>query len=183
MVGWVHRNSASRHIHLIWGNSTGKRTINITPKFLRKLQSFCWTAEFLSGRGSKTNCGGSFGFYPKAPNLKLHQLVKRLKETGWAALIHNGELKNLRKRNDGSVVSVEFEGQRIRVATINKFMEARLNTSEPVPESVQEELQESGYTSADVQAILTDIREAQGWTQTTQAKEVCIKVVKTIGIV
>jgi hypothetical protein len=51
MLGWVHGNTSTRHIHLIFANSNGRRTLDLRPKFLKELQGLLWTVQFLSGRG------------------------------------------------------------------------------------------------------------------------------------
>ena len=51
MLGWTHGNTGVRHMHIIWANSNGRRTLDLRPEFLRELQDMLWTHQFKSGRG------------------------------------------------------------------------------------------------------------------------------------
>jgi len=172
MLGFCHGNTMTRHMHCIWPNSTGRRTLNISPKILRDLQGLKWTVEFLSGRGKGRRKGLSFN--PKAPRLAIRTLALALfdgkgkfNETRWLKMVKSGAISDFRQRNDGSIISFVFQNRRIRHSTLNNFrkgldMTTIINPAGGLPDALTELLHASGYTSADVQEVLADIREAQG---------------------
>ena len=172
MLGFCHGNTMTRHMHCIWPNSTGRRTLNITPKILRDLQGLEWTVEFLSGRGKGRRTGLSFN--PKAPKLAIRTLALALfdakgkfNESRWHKMVKSGAISDFRQRRDGSIISFVFQNRRIRHSTLNNFrkgldMTTIINPAGGLPDALVELLNASGYTSADVQEVLQDIREAQG---------------------
>lgn len=126
MLGWIHGNTATRHLHLIFPNSTGRRTLDLRPKFLRQLQGFAWTLSLASGRGKGRR--KALPVYPKARSLSARDLAGvlvdergNLRKDQWEALVKTGKISNFRRRNDGSIVSFEWGGKRVRVATLKGF--------------------------------------------------------------
>ena len=153
-------------------DSTGRRTLNISPKILRDLQGLKWTVEFLSGRGKGKRKG--LAFNPKAPNLAIRTLALALfdakgkfNESRWHKMVKSGAISEFRQRRDGSIISFVFQNRRIRHSTLNEFrkgldMTTIINPAGGLPDALTELLHASGYTSADVQEVLADIRDAQG---------------------
>lgn len=188
MLGWVHQDTLTRHIHLIFCNSNGRRTLDLRPKFLKELQGFLWTLQFASGRGKGKR--RALPMYTKSKRLDVRVLAVALlgpdgkvRQERWDKLVKAGNVSELRHRKDGSIISFQFQGRRIRFATLKNFlgllggqtsdgsaggnhqtgenMTNIINALEPLPADVTESLHGSGFTSADVQEILKDIREAQ----------------------
>jgi uncharacterized protein YhbP (UPF0306 family) len=182
MLGWVHGNTPTRHIHLIFANSNGRRTLDLRPKFLKDLQGLQWTVQFLTGRGKGRR--KSIPVYTKASKLDVRVLAQmlfnpngNLREELWDKLVEIGKIGNFRRRNNGEIISFEFQGRRLRLATLKNFLVAIadeesnqsgdnmtniINPNEPIPDELSQALSDSGFTSEDVQAVLSDIREANG---------------------
>lgn len=180
MLGWVHGNTATRHIHLIFANSNGRRTLDLRPKFLKELQAMQWTMQFLSGRGRGRR--RSLPVYPKSKRLDVRVLARMLMDSKgnlrkdvWDRLIRSGKIGDFRHRKNGDVISFQFQGRRIRLATLKSFLTAIgdeenqsernnmthiIDPNEPLPDDMRESLHESGFTSEDVQEVLADIRAA-----------------------
>lgn len=208
MLGWIHRDTATRHIHLIFANSNGRRTLDLRPKFLKELQAMQWTMQFLSGRGRGRR--RALPMYPRAKRLDTRLLaVALLDEKGnlrkdrWNKLVKAGKITDFRLRKNGSLVSFNFQGRRIRLSTLANFlclltgqtgaagggenesdnMTTLIDPNATMPDELQAAFQESGFTSKDVQQILQDIREAQGYVSRAPAQITQSKQPKpTIGI-
>lgn len=127
MLGWVHGNTLTRHIHLLFPNSNGRRTLDLRPKLLRQLQGFLWTAEFLSGRGKGRR--KALSVYPRSRKLVVRDLADlllddagNLRRERWDQLLAAGKIGNVRLRNDVSPISFECEGRRIRFSTLKGFI-------------------------------------------------------------
>ena len=191
MLGWVHGNTATRHIHLLFANSNGRRTLDLRPKFLKELQAMQWTMQFLSGRGKGRR--KALPMYPKAKRLDTRLLAAalldskgKLRRDRWDRLVRSGKVTDFRRRNNGSVISFQFQGRRIRLSTLTNFlgllggqtsagsgwgenqsetMTTLVDPNAALPDELQEAFNNSGFTSKDVQEILRDIREAQGQVQ------------------
>jgi len=139
--------------------------------------------QFLSGRGKGRR--KALPFYPKAKKLDVRALAfalfdsaGRLRKERWEQLEKTGKVSDFRQRKDGSLISFQFQGRRIRFATLKNYlvsmsenageansgvnMTTLINANEPIPTEVQGTLDEAGFTSAEVQQILQDIRAAQG---------------------
>ncbi|MEI8292260.1 MAG: hypothetical protein WCH99_22545 [Verrucomicrobiota bacterium] len=188
MLGWVHGDTATRHIHLLFANSNGRRTLDLRPKFLKAIQDMAWTIQFLSGRGKGRR--KALPMYPKAKRLDTRILAValldsngKLRKDRWDKMVKAGKITDFRLRTNGSLVSFQFQGRRIRLSTLVNFLgllggqtsagsglgenqtEAMITLIDPntaLPDELQEAFKESGFTSKDVQDILKDIREAQG---------------------
>ena len=190
MLGWVHGNTATRHIHLLFANSNGRRTLDLRPKFLKELQAMQWTMQFLSGRGKGRR--KALPMYPKAKRLDTRLLAAalldskgKLRRDRWDRLVRSGKVTDFRRRNNGSVISFQFQDRRIRLTTLINFlgllagqsggsggeanqsetMTTLIDPNAALPGELQEAFNNSGFTSKDVQEILRDIREAQGQVQ------------------
>lgn len=187
MLGWIHRDTTTRHIHLIFANSNGRRTLDLRPKFLKELQAMRWTMQFLSGRGQGKR--KALSVYTKAKRLDVRILATALldengnrREERWNRLVKAGKVTDFRQRKDGSLISFKFQGRRIRMATLVNFlgllgeksaagsggeenkseiMTTLLNPNATTPDELHAAFKGSGFTTADVQEILKDIREAQ----------------------
>jgi len=182
MLGWVHGNTPTRHIHLLFANSNGRRTLDLRPKFLKELQALKWTVQFLTGRGKGRR--RALSVYPKSKKLDVRVLAIALFDTNgklrrdrWAKLVKSGKITDFRLRSNGSVISFHFQGRRLRLATLKNFLVAIaneennqigenmttiINPNEAIPDELSQSLSDSGFTSEDVQAVLSDIREANG---------------------
>jgi len=86
-----------------------------------------FTSCAVSAKGK--GVGKSVPVYPKAKNLAVRDLaVQLLDERGgmrrdlWAGYVRDGTVSALRQRKDGSLVSFAFGGRRIRVATLQAFL-------------------------------------------------------------
>ena len=191
MLGWVHGNTATRHIHLLFANSNGRRTLDLRPKLLKELQGMQWTLQFLAGRGRGKR--RALPVYTKAKKLDVRLLAAglldengRLRKDRWTRLVKAGKISEPRLRNNGSLISFRYQGRRIRLATLINFlgllggqtsagsgwgenqsetMTTLIDPNAALPEALQEAFTDSGFTSRDVQEILKDIREAQGQVQ------------------
>jgi len=196
MLGWVHGNTATRHIHLIFANSNGRRTLDLRPKFLKELQGLAWTVQFLSGRGKGRR--KALPMYPKAKRLDVRLLAialldsdGNLRKDRFERMVKSGKISDLRLRTNGSLISFKFQDRRIRLTTLINFlgllggqtsagsglgenqtedMTTLIEPNAPLPDELQEAFTDSGFTSKDVQAILQDIREAQGYVSQTQTQ-------------
>jgi hypothetical protein len=186
MLGWVHGNTATRHIHLLFANSNGRRTLDLRPKFLKEIQGMAWTMQFLSGRGKGRR--KALPMYPKAKRLDTRLLAValldsngKLRKDRWDKMVKAGKITDFRLRKNGSLVSFNFQGRRIRLSTLANFlclltgqtgaagggesqsdMTTLIDPNATMPDELQAAFKESGFTSKDVQQILQDIREAQG---------------------
>ena len=208
MLGWVHGNTATRHIHLLFANSNGRRTLDLRPKLLKQLQAMQWTMQFLSGRGRGRR--RALPMYPRARRLDTRLLAAalldekgNLRKDRWHRLVKAGKITDFRLRKNGSLVSFNFQGRRIRLSTLANFlclltgqtgaaggeenqsdnMTTLIDPNATLPDELQAAFKESGFTSADVQAILKDIREAQGYVSRSPAQITQSKQPKpTIGI-
>ena len=141
MLGWVHGNTATRHIHLIFGNSNGRRALDLRPKFLRQLQGFQWTLALLSGRGKGRR--KALPAYPHARKLAVRDLAAvlvddygRIRRDKWEAFVKAGKISNFRRRKNGEVISFEYggNGRRVRVATLEGFITECQNTRHTIEE-------------------------------------------------
>ena len=195
MLGWVHRDTSTRHIHLIFCNSNGRRTLDLRPKFLKELQSFAWTLQFISGRGRGR--GKALPMYTKAKRLDVRLLAialldsdGNLRKDRFERMVKSGKISDLRLRTNGSLISFKFQDRRIRLTTLINFlgllageagaagggenqsenMTTLIDPNATLPDELQEAFTDSGFTSKDVQAILQDIREAQGYVSQTQTQ-------------
>ena len=191
MLGWIHGDTGTRHIHLIFANSNGRRTLDLRPKFLKEIQGMAWTMQFLSGRGRGKR--KALPMYPKARRLDTRLLAValldshgKLRKDRWDKMVQAKQITDFRLRNNGSVISFQFQGRRIRLSTLANFlgllggqtstvpglgenqsdaMTAILDPVATTPDELQKAFKDSGFTSKDVQEILQDIREAQGHVQ------------------
>jgi hypothetical protein len=127
MLGWLHTNTQSRHLHVLFVNSTGVHCLDLRPAWLRQLQGFAWTAALLSGRGRGRR--KALPTYPKSKNLVVRDLANllmdgqgNLRQDRWDDLVKAGQITNFRRRNDGSIVSFEWGKRRVRVATLKGFI-------------------------------------------------------------
>ena len=73
MLGWIHTNTQTRHLHLIFPNSNGVRCLDLRPRWLRQLQGFMWTMALLSGRGQGRR--KALSVYPKSRKLAVRDLA------------------------------------------------------------------------------------------------------------
>ena len=195
MLGWVHGNTATRHIHLIFANSNGRRTLDLRPKLLKELQGMQWTMQFLAGRGRGKR--RALPMYPKAKRLDVRLLAValldsdgNLRKDRFERMVKSGKISDLRLRTNGSLISFKFQDRRIRLTTLINFlgllagqtggsgggenqtevMTTLIDPNAALPGELQEAFTDSGFTSKDVQAILQDIREAQGYVSQTQTQ-------------
>jgi len=178
MLGWVHGNTFTRHIHLLFPNSNGRRTLDLRPKLLRQLQGFMWTAQLLSGRGKGRR--KALSVYPKSRKLVVRDLADlllddagNLRRDRWELLLAAGKVNNVRLRRDGSPISFECEGRRIRFSTLKGFItDQQLNRkdnimpveltslSRPVPPPLLAQLAAVGVTADDVDRVMKDFQDA-----------------------
>jgi hypothetical protein len=154
---------------------------------LKELQAMQWTMQFLSGRGKGRR--RSLPMYPKAKKLDVRLLALMLMDSRgkvrkeiWDKLVRAGKISNFRHRKNGEVISFEFQGRRIRLATLKNFLTALgdednqsgeepmthiIDPHEPLPNEMRESLHDSGFSSEDVQEVLADIRAALAMTGQT----------------
>ena len=149
-----------------------------------------WTMQFLSGRGKGRR--KALPMYPKAKRLDTRLLAValldsngKLRKDRWDKMVKAGKITDFRLRTNGSLVSFQFQGRRIRLSTLANFlclltgqnggsggeenqsdnMTTIIDPNAALPGELQEAFNNSGFTSKDVQEILRDIREAQGHVQ------------------
>lgn len=177
MLGWVHGNTSTRHIHLLFPNSNGRRTLDLRPKFLRQLQGFLWTMQFLAGRGKGRR--KAINVYPKSRKLSVRDLAillldgnGNIRHDRWEKLVRAGKISNFRRRNNGQIISFQFQGRRIRLATLKSFvselnqkgtntMTTIINPDEPLPMDLLDSLRQAGFDEADLVVMLEDMRQAR----------------------
>jgi hypothetical protein len=133
LLGWIHTNTATRHLHVIWPNSDGRHCLDLRPRWLRQLQGFAWTVALASGRGKGRR--KALPVYPKANKLAVRDLAKllideqgNLRQKQWDALVKSGKISNFRQRKNGELISFEYGGKRCRVATLKGFITECQNT-------------------------------------------------------
>ena len=98
-------------------------------KFLKELQGLQWTVQFLTGRGKGRR--KSVPVYTKAQKLDVRILafalfdsIGKLRKDRWDKLVEAGKIGNFRRRNNGAIISFEFQGRRLRLATLKNFLVA-----------------------------------------------------------
>jgi hypothetical protein len=71
----------------------------------------------------------AFRYYPNAKKLVVRDLAAllvdeagRIKDDEWDCLVDSGAVSGLRTRKDGSLISFEFGGKRVRLATLKHFI-------------------------------------------------------------
>lgn len=133
VVGWIHHNTKTRHAHLIFPNSDGRRTLPLARKFLKEIQGFGWTTALAPGRGKGKR--KALPVYTHAKNLQVRDLATLLldstgnvRQDQWDGLVQRGEISNFRRRQDGSVISFEFQRRRLRWNTLKGFLVEELPT-------------------------------------------------------
>ena len=135
LLGWIHGNTGTRHLHAIFPNSNGRRTLDLRPKFLRQLQAFQWTLALASGRGRGRR--KALPCYPKSHKLIMREVAGELldgdgniRPDRWNALVAQGKISNFRQRKTGELISFEWggTGRRVRMATLKGFATECRNT-------------------------------------------------------
>ena len=154
-----------------------------------------WTMQFLAGRGRGKR--RALPMYPKAKRLDVRLLAValldsdgNLRKDRFERMVKSGKISDLRLRTNGSLISFKFQDRRIRLTTLINFlgllagqtggsgggenqtevMTTLIDPNAALPGELQEAFTDSGFTSKDVQAILQDIREAQGYVSQTQTQ-------------
>lgn len=145
MLGWIHTNTQTRHLHLIFPNSNGIRCLDLRPRWLRQLQGFMWTAALLSGRGRGRR--KALPVYPKSHKLIVREVAGELLDDSgeirpdrWDALVKAGKISNFRQRKSGELISFEWggTGRRVRMATLKGFATECLNLQPATEELIYE---------------------------------------------
>lgn len=166
MLGWIHGNTGTRHLHAIFPNSTGRRTLDLRPKFLRQLQAFQWTLALASGRGRGRR--KALPCYPKSHKLIVREVAGELldgdgniRPDRWDALVAQGKISNFRQRKSGELISFEWggTGRRVRMATLEGFATECRNL-----QPATEELYEDSRFHSEPGQVLEPIGEPGGVT-------------------
>lgn len=194
MLGWLHGNTSTRHLHGVFPNSDTRRGLNITPQMLSRLHDFAWTRAFESGRGQGKR--KALTVYPHARKLAVRDLAEQLiKSDGtvdlarWDGLQTSGIITDFRIRKDGSPVSFEFNGKRIRVTTLQQFLAVQQTAEKPkkqnkpketmpvkvftpqlIPPDLANDLGAVGFQPHQLQSVCDDIRALQEMQRTTAPK-------------
>ncbi|HXT10726.1 MAG TPA: hypothetical protein VN873_04120 [Candidatus Angelobacter sp.] len=174
MVAWIHGNTKTRHAHLLFPNSDGNRTLPMPRKFLQDLQGFGWTTALASGRGKGERQASPV--FTRAKKLQVRDLATllvdedgKLRDDRWEELEGKGEIGNPRHREDGSPISFEYQGRRIRFATLQGFvgeqqrktrsMTNHTNLGQPVPPALLAQLAEVGVNADAVNRVVEQFRD------------------------
>jgi hypothetical protein len=175
VVAWIHRNTKTRHAHLLFPNSNGKRTLALASKFLKELQGFEWTDALASGRGKGRR--QALPVYAHAKNLAVRDLAGQVAGQGgvtadqWEKLLAAGVIATPRRRKNGELISFEYGGRRIRASTLEGFarelahnnkqtkektMTKIINPAAPLPPAVAGVIEAAGYALDEFQALLDE---------------------------
>ena len=178
ILGWIHKNTRTRHAHLLIPNSDNRRTLQLTRKVLKQLQGFEWTTALASGRGKGQR--KALPVYPHARQLDVRDLAQLLldesgevRDTVWDHLAAVGAISNVRARKDGSPISFEFRSRRIRFETLKGFLTVEkkgidmTNTStyQQAPPELQQQLGQLGLSPEAIGRILGEFSTARELTQ------------------
>jgi hypothetical protein len=182
-VAWVHGNTKTIHAHGLFPNSDGRRTLNLSPELLRKLQGFKWTKALAPGRGKGRR--KALPVYTKAKNLAVRDLAAQLIGTDgsipnqqWEQLLASGIVTAPRRRKDGSLISFEFAKRRVRASTLEGFVRDLASTNNhnmntqkhmitlvkpdaPLPPAVAQQVQDAGCAPEGFQALLNEFNRSQ----------------------
>jgi hypothetical protein len=92
-----------------------------------------FTTAAVSAKGK--GLGKSMAVYPKAKNLAVRNLAVQLfdgrggmRADLWAGFVRDGTVCNQRTRKDGTLISFEFSGRRIRLETLRGFLQQQHST-------------------------------------------------------
>jgi hypothetical protein len=102
MLGWIHSDTATRHIHLIFCNSNGRRTLDLRPKFLKELQGLAWTIQFASGRGKGQR--KAIPAYTKAKRLDVRLLAITLLDKDGHLRKDRWDMALMTRKNCGNMI-------------------------------------------------------------------------------
>jgi len=193
VVAWLHKNTKTRHAHLIFPNSDGRRTIPLPQKVLQELQDFGWTTALVSGRGKGER--KALPVYPKARSLRVRDLANQLLDKSGQfvpeqleVLLKAGVFTAARRRKNGTLISFEVNQQRVRVATLEGFVREITNTNvqntntqkpmiaiikpgAPLPKEVVENLKTGGYDLKAFQALIDEFASTRAGRAAARAHE------------
>ncbi|MCX6887703.1 MAG: hypothetical protein NTX27_22005 [Verrucomicrobia bacterium] len=195
MLGWIHHNTNTRHLHILLRNSDGLRCLDLRPAWLKQMQGFYWTAHLLTGRGKGK--GKALSVYPKSPKLRVKELAVLLvdkegniSKKWWDRLQESGALRAFRQRSDGSIISFDFLGKRIRLSTLRYMISERQNITHNMitivdnktesQEDVVKQAAELGITPEVMAEALADIHEGLACLKARQEKSVATTAIKAI---
>lgn len=125
-VAWIH-NSKTRHAHVLFPNSDGRRTLRLARQFLKELQGFGWTEALASGRGKGQR--KALPVYTHSRQLDVRDLAASLLDQhgrynpeALRQLIASGDVTDLREAKNGRLISFQWHGRRIRQTTLEGFI-------------------------------------------------------------
>jgi hypothetical protein len=162
-VSAIQKHNGIYHLHAAVANvNSSGRPLKFLPHMVVAMADMKFTDKAISAKGTGKK---GLKLYTKARGkLGVEGLAERLvaadgsiRNDEWRRLKKDGAISDFRTRKDGSIVSFIFDGKRIRLSTLNSFVErlrfdsnGNSDSSLPLP---------SGLSSKDVEAINTTLRQ------------------------
>jgi len=162
-----------------------------SPNHVLDMAEMKFTTHAISARGKGQAKG--VPVYSKAKKLAVRDLAALVVAPGgginngvWMQLKEKGILSGFRSRKDGSIISFAFDGKRIRLATLHRFLDqpqqpqtkgntmptASIQPDQPLPDSIAAKLAKAGFTTKDLASLTTNLRSAKVLTHTaTETKQ------------
>ena len=192
-VAAVQDHNGIYHLHAAIGNvgSSGK-PLKILPHQVVAMSEMKFTEHAVSAKGQGKK---GLAIYTKArAKLAVQDLAELLAAPGggiradaWEQLKDKGLLSGFRERKDGSVISFEFGGKRIRLATLHHFLAippdstttpkpptdmpyALIKPDEPLPDSIAVKLLKAGFSNKDLSRLQANLQSANVIHQHAAAK-------------
>jgi len=176
---WAAAIHHPNHLHVALANY-GKdgEPINFRPHQVKAMADMQFTQAVISAKG--TGKRKSLAVYPKAKKLAVRDLATlllddhgRVKDDAWERLKKEGILSSFRLRKDGSPISFEYAGKRIRIATLRHFILEKqqatknktmpldiIKSDQPLPDSLAQKLMKTGFSKADLDTLNRNLRDA-----------------------
>ena len=182
-VAAVQNHNGIFHLHAAVSNvDASGRPLRIQPHHVLDMAEMKFTTAAISARGKGKSKG--VPVYSKAKKLAVRDLAALLVSPGggiradvWEQLKMKKLLSGFRERKDGSVISFEFGGKRIRLAALHRFLDrcpdskpnqnqhkdmptVSIKIDEPLPDSIAAKLVKAGFSAKDLTALATNLHSA-----------------------
>lgn len=190
----VHKHDGRYHLHAAVSNyDKDGNPINFRPFQVKEMAAMAFTKAAVSAKG--TGKGKGVSVYPRAKKLIVRDLAAllvdeagRLKDAAWEAFKETGVLSKFRLRKDGSPISFEFGGKRIRFETLKHFLTQPqptpkdktmptdiIKTTEPLPDSLAAKLLKLGFTKNALKALESTLHAAHEERKRSAVKSPTVK--------